>query len=508
MAENILELIDISKEFPGVKALSNVNINIKQGEIHAVVGENGAGKSTLMKIISGVHPHGSYTGTMRFLGEERRFNGIRDSEDAGIAIIYQELALVKEMNIAENVYLGNEILKKNKTIDWNLIMSNTSKYLAEVGLDINPMTQVLNLGIGQQQLVEIAKALAKNAKLLILDEPTAALTEAETDNLMAIMEKLNKRGVTCVFITHKLEEVFRIADAVTVIRDGHSISTDPISEMTNDLMISRMVGRDMTERFPRVPHETGETILKVENWTVKDPELPTRKLVDDVSFELKRGEILGIAGLMGSGRTELAMSIFGCFKGYTSGKLSLEGKELNISRPIDAIKEGISYLSEDRKKYGLNMLMDIEDNITLAALDKISTAGVIDNSKKVVYSNKYIGEMNIKTPSSRQMVVNLSGGNQQKVVLGKWLMTEPKILILDEPTRGIDIGAKYEIYTIMNKLIEQGVSVIMISSELPEVLGMSDRIIVMHEGKLKAILDNDNITQEVVMTYATGGTVK
>ncbi|MBQ4061359.1 MAG: xylose ABC transporter ATP-binding protein [Christensenellaceae bacterium] len=508
MAENILELIDISKEFPGVKALSNVNINIKQGEIHAVVGENGAGKSTLMKIISGVHPHGSYTGTMRFLGEERRFNGIRDSEDAGIAIIYQELALVKEMNIAENVYLGNEILKKNKTIDWNLIMSNTSKYLAEVGLDINPMTQVLNLGIGQQQLVEIAKALAKNAKLLILDEPTAALTEAETDNLMAIMEKLNKRGVTCVFITHKLEEVFRIADAVTVIRDGHSISTDPISEMTNDLMISRMVGRDMTERFPRVPHEAGETILKVENWTVKDPELPTRKLVDDVSFELKRGEILGIAGLMGSGRTELAMSIFGCFKGYTSGKLSLEGKELNISRPIDAIKEGISYLSEDRKKYGLNMLMDIEDNITLAALDKISTAGVIDNSKKVVYSNKYIGEMNIKTPSSRQMVVNLSGGNQQKVVLGKWLMTEPKILILDEPTRGIDIGAKYEIYTIMNKLIEQGVSVIMISSELPEVLGMSDRIIVMHEGKLKAILDNDNITQEVVMTYATGGTVK
>ena len=508
MAENILELIDISKEFPGVKALSNVNINIKQGEIHAVVGENGAGKSTLMKIISGVHPHGSYTGTMRFLGEERRFNGIRDSEDAGIAIIYQELALVKEMNIAENVYLGNEILKKNKTIDWNLIMSNTSKYLAEVGLDINPMTQVLNLGIGQQQLVEIAKALAKNAKLLILDEPTAALTEAETDNLMAIMEKLNKRGVTCVFITHKLEEVFRIADAVTVIRDGHSISTDPISEMTNDLMISRMVGRDMTERFPRVPHEAGETILKVENWTVKGPELPTRKLVDDVSFELKRGEILGIAGLMGSGRTELAMSIFGCFKGYTSGKLTLEDKELNISRPIDAIKEGISYLSEDRKKYGLNMLMDIEDNITLAARDKISTAGVIDNSKKVVYSNKYIGEMNIKTPSSRQMVVNLSGGNQQKVVLGKWLMTEPKILILDEPTRGIDIGAKYEIYTIMNKLIEQGVSVIMISSELPEVLGMSDRIIVMHEGKLKAILDNDNITQEVVMTYATGGTVK
>ena len=508
MAENILELIDISKEFPGVKALSNVNINIKKGEIHAVVGENGAGKSTLMKIISGVYPHGTYSGTIKFLGEERQFSGIRDSEDAGIAIIYQELALVKEMNIGENVYLGNELLKKNKTIDWNLIMNKTSGYLKEIGLDINPMTPVLNLGVGQQQLVEIAKALAKNAKLLILDEPTAALTEAETDNLLAIMQQLKEKGVTCVFITHKLEEIFRVADTITVIRDGHSISTDPVENMTNDLMISRMVGRDMTERFPHVNHEAGETIFEVKNWTVKDPELETRNLVDDVSFKLKRGEILGVAGLMGSGRTELAMSIFGCFRGYTSGQMFLEGKEIRTKNPMDAIKLGISYLSEDRKKYGLNMLMDIEDNITLSALDKISKGGVIDQSQKVVYANKYIDEMNIKTPSSRQMVVNLSGGNQQKVVLGKWLMTDPKILILDEPTRGIDVGAKYEIYTIMNKLIQNGVSIIMISSELPEVLGMSDRILVMHEGKMKAILDNKEITQEVVMTYATGGEVK
>ncbi len=506
MAENILELIGITKEFPGVKALSDININIRQGDIHAVVGENGAGKSTMMKIISGVYPHGSYGGTLKFLGEERKFSGIKDSEEAGIAIIYQELALVKSMNIAENVFLGNELTKKSGAIDWNLIMKKTSDCLKEVGLDINPMTQVINLGIGQQQLVEIAKALSKNAKLLILDEPTAALTESETENLLQIMKNLKEKGVTCVFITHKLEEIFSVADSVTVIRDGQTVGTCPVSEITPDAMIARMVGRDMTERFPRIPHESGETLLSVKNWTVKDPELPSRNLVDNVSFELKKGEILGIAGLMGSGRTELAMSIFGCYKGYTSGIIELEGRQLNIKRPMDAIKDGISYLSEDRKKYGLNMLMDIEDNITLSALDKISRAGVIDSNKKIVSANKYIADMNIKTPSSRQMVVNLSGGNQQKVVLGKWLMTDPKILILDEPTRGIDIGAKYEIYGIMNELIKRGVSVIMISSELPEILGMSDRIIVMHEGKITGVLKNDNITQEVVMTYATGGT--
>ncbi len=504
MAENILELIDISKEFPGVKALSNVDLNIKEGEIHAIVGENGAGKSTLMKILSGVYPDGTYTGTMKFLGEERHFHNIRESEEAGIAIIYQELALVKQMNIAENVYLGNEITKGG-AIDWNKTIAETSKYLAEVGLDINPMTKVINLGIGKQQLVEIAKALSKNAKLLILDEPTAPLTEAETENLLNIMRQLKARGVTCVFITHKLEEVFAVADTVTIIRDGKTISTDPVSEITNDIMVSRMVGRDMTERFPHVDHESGEEFFRVENWTVTDPELETRKLVDGVSFGLRRGEILGVAGLMGAGRTELAMSIFGCYKGYTSGRLELEGKEIKVKEPIDAIRVGISYLSEDRKKYGLNMLMDIEDNITMAALEKISSGGIIDGSKKIVSALKYIDEMNIKTPSSRQMVVNLSGGNQQKVVLGKWLVTEPKILILDEPTRGIDVGAKYEIYNIMNRLILEGVSIIMISSELPEVLGMSDRVLVMHEGRLTGILDNKDLTQETIMTYAIGG---
>ena len=504
MAENILELTGISKEFPGVKALSDVDISIKQGDIHAVVGENGAGKSTLMKILSGVYPIGTYEGTVKFLGEERQFSGIRDSEEAGIAIIYQELALVKGMSIAENVFLGNEIRKKSGVIDWNLTMQKTTSYLNEVGLDINPVTPVIKLGVGQQQLVEIAKALSKNAKLLILDEPTAALTEAEADNLLGIMKKLKERGVTCVFITHKLDEVFRIADVVTVLRDGRSISTDPIGMISKDIMISRMVGRDMTEYFPHVDHEVGDEIFRLENWTVNDPELVGRKLVDDVSFSLNRGEILGVAGLMGSGRTELAMSVFGCYRGYTSGRMFLEGREVEVKEPRDAIMLGISYLSEDRKKYGLNMLMDIEDNVTIAALDKISRGGIIDANKKNVSANEYIENLNIRTPSSRQMVANLSGGNQQKVVLGKWLMTEPNILILDEPTRGIDVGAKYEIYSIMNKLIEQGVSIIMISSELPEVLGMSDRIIVMHEGRITGILLNQELTQEIVMTYATG----
>ena len=350
MAENILELTGISKEFPGVKALSDVDISIKQGDIHAVVGENGAGKSTLMKILSGVYPIGTYEGTVKFLGEERQFSGIRDSEEAGIAIIYQELALVKGMSIAENVFLGNEIRKKSGVIDWNLTMQKTTSYLNEVGLDINPVTPVIKLGVGQQQLVEIAKALSKNAKLLILDEPTAALTEAEADNLLGIMKKLKERGVTCVFITHKLDEVFRIADVVTVLRDGRSISTDPIGMISKDIMISRMVGRDMTEYFPHVDHEVGDEIFRLENWTVNDPELVGRKLVDDVSFSLNRGEILGVAGLMGSGRTELAMSVFGCYRGYTSGRMFLEGREVEVKEPRDAIMLGISYLSEDRKK--------------------------------------------------------------------------------------------------------------------------------------------------------------
>ena len=504
--ENILELRNITKEFPGVKALDGITLEIQKGEIHAIVGENGAGKSTLMKIISGVYPKGTYGGTLNFEGTVREFGSIRDSEEAGIAIIYQELALLKNMNIAENIFLGNEIATKG-IIQLHETVKRSREFLDKVGLHINPLTPVINLGIGQQQLVEIAKALSKRAKLLILDEPTAPLTETESENLLNIMRGLKKSGVTCVFITHKLDEVFAVADRVTVIRDGKSISTDLVSELTRDKIISRMVGREMKELFPRVEHVAGEIVLEVRNWSMTDPDLKTRKLVDNVSFALRKGEILGFSGLVGAGRTELAMSIFGEYQPYSSGELYLEGRQVRIKRPMDAIRYGISYLSEDRKRYGLNMFMDIEDNMSLSALDYFSTFGVIDRSKRLVAVSKYIEEMKIKTPSPKQMAVNLSGGNQQKVVLGKWLMTNPKVLIIDEPTRGIDVGAKYEIYNILNRLILQGVSIIMISSELPEILGMSDRIAVMHEGRLTGILDNtfEKQTQERVMRYATGG---
>lgn len=505
--ENILELRNVTKEFSGVKALSSVNLEIRKGEIHAIVGENGAGKSTMMKIISGVYPKGTYSGELFFDGTNREFATVRDSEAAGIAVIYQELTLLKNMNIAENIFLGNEIAPRNGIINLNETVQRAKVCLSEVDLDINPMTPVNNLGIGQQQLVEIAKALSKHTKLLILDEPTAPLTETESENLLNIMRRLKQRGVTCVFITHKLDEVFAIADRVTVIRDGKSINTSDIKKIGKNQIISFMVGREMTEMFPHVEHQAGKPILEVQDWSVTDPELKTRKLVSHATFTLRQGEILGFSGLIGAGRTELAMSLFGEYAGYASGTMLLNGNKIQIKRPENAIRHSISYVSEDRKRYGLNMLMDIEDNMTLAALDSISKHGIIDGNQKLIAVTKYIDEMKIKTPSARQMVANLSGGNQQKVVLGKWLMTDPQILIVDEPTRGIDVGAKYEIYGILNRLILQGVSIIMISSELPEILGMSDRIIVMHEGVITATLDNtaEKQTQETVMRYATGG---
>ena len=504
--ENILELEDITKEFPGVKALDGVTLEIRRGEIHAIVGENGAGKSTLMKIISGVYPKGTYGGTLRFDGEVRAFQTIRDSEDAGIAIIYQELALLKNMNIAENIFLGDE-LTSHGVIQLHETVRRAKGFLERVGLRVNPLTPVINLGIGRQQLVEIAKALSKRAKLLILDEPTAPLTETESENLLGIMRELRGQGVTCVFITHKLDEVFAVADWVTVLRDGRSVGTAPAKELTQDQVIARMVGRELKELFPRVEHQPGEPLPEVRDWTLTDPERRGRRLVDGVSFTLRRGEILGFSGLVGAGRTELAMSLFGEYRSYSKGEVYLEGRRIQIRRPLDAIRQGISYLSEDRKRYGLNMFMDIEDNMSLAALDKFSTLGILNGGKRLRAVRRYIDEMKIKTPSPRQMAVNLSGSNQQKVVLGKWLLTDPKILIVDEPTRGIDVGAKYEIYNLLNRLILQGVSIIMISSELPELLGMSDRIAVMHEGRLTGILDNTErrLTQETVMRYATGG---
>lgn len=503
MEEYIIEMNKITKEFPGVKALDNVTFQIKKGEIHALVGENGAGKSTLMKVLSGVHPFGSYTGDIIMNSKIQKFNNIKDSEHAGIAIIYQELALVKEMNICENIYLGSEI-HKNGIINWDKAYYETEQVLKEVGLSIDPTIRVLNLGVGEQQLIEIAKALAKKTtSILILDEPTAALTDEEADNLLKILERLKEKGVTCVYISHRLEEVFRIADRITVLRDGQTVGTQNKADLTQDKLISLMVGREMSNIYPRKKHTSGNVVMEIKNWSVFDYE--TNDIaIENINLQIRKGEILGIAGLIGAGRSELMMSITGNWGKPISGEVFINDKKVKIKNTHDAIKEGIGFVTEDRKRYGLVLMMSIEKNVTLASLDKISQFSVINNNEEVKTSNKYVKDLKIKTPSIEQLAKNLSGGNQQKVVLGKWLMTEPKILILDEPTRGIDVGAKYEIYNIMNDLVDNGVCIVMISSELPEIIGMSDRVIVMHDGKITGELPIEEATQEKIMSYATG----
>ncbi|KXG74705.1 xylose ABC transporter ATP-binding protein [Thermotalea metallivorans] len=504
MSEYILEMENIVKEFPGVRALDHVNFKVKKGEVHALVGENGAGKSTLMKILSGVYPHGSYKGKIIIRGEEQKFLNTKDSEAAGVGIIYQELTLVKQMNICENIYLGNEF-EKYGIIDWNKAMAETKRLLHEVGLTESPDTKIVNLGIGKQQLVEIAKALSKNVSILILDEPTAALNEDDSENLLNIIRKLKQEGISCIYISHKLKEVKAVADTITILRDGKTIETFPNDEHVNqDRIITGMVGRAITQLFPRKEHTPGEVVLEVKDWTVYNPEVPDKKIIDGVSFQARKGEILGIAGLMGAGRTELMMSLFGAYGFNKSGYIHIDGKEVEIKEPRDAIEKGLCYLSEDRKKTGLVLMMDIKENITLPSLKKIASLRGINENEEIKIANRYVEALKIKTPSIEQKTRNLSGGNQQKVVIAKWLMAAPKILILDEPTRGIDVGAKYEIYNIMNDLVEQGVSIIMISSELPEVLGMSDRILVMHEGKITAELDWKEADQEKIMYYATG----
>ncbi len=501
----ILEMQNIVKEFPGVRALDDVNFKVKAGEIHALVGENGAGKSTLMKVLSGVHPKGSYEGKIIIEGKEQDYRDIKESEEAGVGIIYQELALVKEMNICENIFLGNEFQKMG-IINWNKAMSKTQELLKRVGLDDKPNTKIMNLGIGKQQLVEIAKALSKNIKILILDEPTAALNEDDSENLLEIIRELKKQGISCIYISHKLKEVKAIADTITILRDGKTIETFQNEEDTTmDRVITGMVGREMGQLFPREVHTPGEVVLDVKNWTVYNPELTDRKAIDNISFKARKGEILGIAGLMGAGRTELMMSLIGAYGTNKSGEMSIDGQKLNIKGPKAAIENGLCYLSEDRKKTGLVLDMDIKQNTTLASLDKISSIFGINENEEIRISNDYVKALKTKTPSIEQKVKNLSGGNQQKVVIAKWLMADPKVLVLDEPTRGIDVGAKYEIYNIMNELVAKGVSIIMISSELPEILGMSDRILVMHEGKFTAELDYKEANQEKVMYFATGG---
>lgn len=503
-----LEMRGITKQFPGVKALNEVGFTARAGEVHALCGENGAGKSTLMKVLSGLYPSGTYDGVITINGEEKHFHGIRDAEEAGIAIIYQELALVKDLSIGENLFLGKEPARFG-VIDWERIHYESSRWLADVGLnDISPEQMIGDLGIGKQQLVEIAKALSKDAKILILDEPTAALTEQEVDILLGILRELKKRGVACIYISHKLNEVFAIADTVTVLRDGQTIGTYPVSEVDENRVISLMVGRELKERYPNRVIQHGEEVLKVSHYSVENPHLPGKQVVKDVSFSLRKGEILGIAGLMGAGRTELAMSLFGSYPGAARGEIEIEGKQVMIKTTSDAIRHGLAYVSEDRKKYGLVLPMDIKSNVTMASLRSISLGGMLDHNKEIAYGEQYMDSLKIKANTVETVVGTLSGGNQQKVVLGKWLLTRPKVLILDEPTRGIDVGAKFEIYSMMNELVQQGVAILMISSELPELLGMSHRVMVISEGRVTGMFEMEDATQEAIMKAATGGTVK
>jgi D-xylose transport system ATP-binding protein len=504
MTAYALEMEEIIKEFPGVKALNRVSFKVKKGEIHALCGENGAGKSTLMKVLSGLYPTGTYEGTIKIDGQVKRFERIKDAEEAGIAIIYQELALVKELTIGENIFLGREP-RKGPGIDWDRLFFESRKWLKEVGLNVTPDTKIHSLGIGQQQLVEIARALSKNASILILDEPTAALTESEVETLIRILNELRDRGVTCIYISHKLNEVFALADTITVLRDGRSIDTRPTEELTEEMVISLMVGRELTELFPRVEHTPGDVVLEVRRLNAFDGDEPSKQVLHDVHLHVRKGEIVGVAGLMGAGRTELATAIFGGYEGKTEGEILVNGKLVRLQSPLDGIRNGIALVSEDRKRYGLVLDQSIKNNISLASLKKLSKHSVIDANEEIRSSNRYVSELMIKTPSIETAVGTLSGGNQQKVVLGKWLLTEPQVLILDEPTRGIDVGAKYEIYNLMNRLVAQGMAILMISSELPEVLGMSDRIYVMSEGKVAAEYDWREATQEKIMQAATGG---
>ncbi len=503
MARVLLEMKNITKTFPGVKALDNVNLKVEEGEIHALVGENGAGKSTLMNVLSGIYPYGTYEGDIIYNGEVCKFNKIKDSEQKGIVIIHQELALVPYMSIGENMFLGNEQGKK-AAIDWDRTYAEADKYLKMVGLSESSKVLVKEIGTGKQQLVEIAKALAKNAKLLILDEPTSSLNETDSKALLDLMLQFKKQGMTMIIISHKLNEVAYVSDKITVVRDGSTIETmdKHTTEISEDRIIKGMVGREITDRFPkRRDIKIGDTNMEVKNWTVYHPLYPERKVVDNVSFNVHKGEVVGIYGLMGAGRTELAMSIFGQSYGTNiTGTLMLSGKEVHLKTPQEAIRNKLAYVTEDRKGNGLVLSNSIKINTSLANLDSISNHKVIDKDKEYQVAEEYRGKLKTKCPTVEQNVGNLSGGNQQKVLLAKWMFTDPDVLILDEPTRGIDVGAKYEIYCIINDLVAAGKSVVMISSELPEVLGMSDRIYVMNAARIVGELNAEEATQELIMS--------
>lgn len=502
MEKYILEMKNITKEFPGVKALDNVNLQILPKHIHAIVGENGAGKSTLMNILSGVYPHGTYEGHIYVEGKECRFKDIKESEAKGIAIIHQELALVPTLSIAENVFLGNEQTGRGMVIDWDKTRTKSIEMLKKVGLNESIDTRIMDIGMGKQQLVEIIKALSKNVKILILDEPTAALNDEDSKHLLDLLVGLKEQGITCIIISHKLNEVIRVADEITVIRDGTIIETmkNERENISENRIIKGMVGREMTDRFPKRSHKIGDIRFEVSNWNVYDPKDSTRKVLNNISINIKRGEVVGLAGLMGSGRTEFAMSVFGKSYGQKiSGTIKKDGHEIVLNDVNDAIKNGIAYATEDRKSAGLILIDDIKRNITLSSLSKISKNLVIDENKEIRIGEQYRDKLRIRSSSVLQKAGNLSGGNQQKVVFSKWIFSDPDILLLDEPTRGIDVGAKYEIYSIINELTENGKSILMISSELPEILGMCDRIYVMNEGRIVGELTSEEATQEIIM---------
>lgn len=506
MSDFILEMQNITKEFPGVKALNNVNFKVKRGEIHCLVGENGAGKSTLMKVLSGVYPYGTYSGNIVYNGKEQQFKTIAESEDKGIAIIYQELALIPELSVYENIYFGHEIVD-GMLINWNQTIVMAGEMLKKVRLDVNPSMKIKDLSVGKRQLIEIAKAMSKNVKLLVLDEPTAALNEDDSANLLNLLRELKDHGVTCIMISHKLKEIVSIADTITVLRDGATICSMDAQDhnITEQEIIKYMVGREIENIYPkREKIAIGDVCLEIKNWTVKSP-AGDREILHDINVNVRKGEIVGIAGLMGAGRTELALSLFGNIPKYkiTSGEIIINGEAKRFHHPKSAIKAGIAYVTEDRKKNGLVLIQDVKYNITIANLEKLTKNIIINENEEINVAQGYQESINIKTPSIKQLVGNLSGGNQQKVSVAKWLNVAPKVLILDEPTRGIDVGAKYEIYTIMNRLVEQGMSIIMISSELLEILGMSDRLYIMSEGNITGELSAAEATEQKVMSMAT-----
>ena len=509
MDQIILETRSITKDFPGVRALDSVSIKVGRGQVLGLCGENGAGKSTLIKILSGVFPFGTYEGTIVLDGEEQRFHSVADAERKGIAVIHQELSLFGELSVAENIFMGHEIARRG-VIDWNAVYAESYKWLRKLKLDdVRPTDKIKDLGVGKQQLVEIAKALIKRSRILILDEPTASLTGTEVELLLGILRNLRDEGVTCIYISHKLDEVLKISDCVTVLRDGLAVGGGEAKTLTERDLIRMMVGREISRMFPARTVKPGEEVLAVEGFSVTD-KLTGQQLIKDVDLRLRKGEILGIFGLVGAGRTELVSSIFGVPPGRKEGRLYLTGEPVTIDSPRDALKIGISLVSEDRKRYGLVPTMNVRENITLAFLQRFSGTLQLNVNEEIIAARRLVKELDIKTPSLETKVVSLSGGNQQKVIVAKNLIAETEILIMDEPTRGIDVGAKHEIYNLMERLTENGVSIIMVSSELMEILGMSDRILVLHAGKVTGEFDNTgrDVSQEDIMVAATGGVVQ